>query len=398
MQKEKVYHVTMFGEFTITYQKESINVTKYLGKQLVNLFQVLLFNHNSICHKEELIEILWSESENPISIMKFTIFRLRKDLQKIPFFKDKEMIQTVRGGYQLNPEIKWKCDFDDFFDMWEAIKYQEKLDEGGLKKAMKIVNIYKAKFYVSNSQLLWAVNLSEFYRSSYVKTVIKICKKLIDEGKYEEMMSMNYSAIMLEPFYEGLHYYYMKGLLETNDYHKALKYYDDLNDAFLRELGTGLSDHFKELYDAIIIDYEDYQRLELTSLIQDICNRTSQSGGFYCTLDMFKYMYELSVKSGLRDEKKYFLISFEVLKGHNKSEEVHTIINKVKRIIATSLRNSDVFAKVNQCQFVSLVCCQDETNVDLIIRRISKKFYIKNRNKGFILNCCSAEAVLHKDK
>ena len=75
--------------------------------------------------------------------------------------------------------------------------------------------------------------------------------------QFEKMMSINYHAILLEPFYEGLHYYYIKGLIELKDYHNALKYYDDLNERFYKELGTGLSPRFKELYDVITEDIEE---------------------------------------------------------------------------------------------------------------------------------------------
>ena len=85
MAKE-IFDVTLFNEFTITCGKEKAIITEYLGKQLVNLFQVFLYYREQPVHKDTLIEILWPESDNPISALKFTIHRFRKDVQKIPFF------------------------------------------------------------------------------------------------------------------------------------------------------------------------------------------------------------------------------------------------------------------------------------------------------------------------
>ncbi|NBK98939.1 MAG: hypothetical protein EOM50_13135 [Erysipelotrichia bacterium] len=397
MERE-VYEITMFDEFTITHQGESVIATKFLGKQLVNLFQVLLYYKDQPIHKDKLIEILWTESENPNSVMKFTIFRLRKDIQKISFFKDKELIITTKEGYQLNPAFEWRVDVDEFTKIWEEIKFVNDLDNKQLKQAYRMVQLYKGKYYISNSQLLWTTQVCEFYRQAYVKCVTKICKRLLAEQKYDEMMSLNYTAILLEPFYEGLHYYYMKGLMETSDYHKALKYYDDLNEAFLRELGTGLSDRFKELYNVIMKDHEDINRLELDDLIKDLSTRTEENGGFYCTFDMFKYIYELSVKTGVRENKKYFIISFELINENGSNEEVYGMANKVKGLISKLLRNNDVFAKVNDGQFVVLVNCQSLDNAYLIIQRISKKFYAKFRNKHVRLNYNVAEAVLYEQE
>lgn len=397
MSENNIYEVKMFNQFTIEHNGEVANVPKYLGKQLVNLLQLLLYYRETPIRKDKLIEILWEQSTNPNSVMKFTIFRLRNDIQKIPFFKDKEIVITTKEGYQLNPAFEWKIDIEEFTQLWEEIQFMKDLDHKSLQKAYRIVELYTGKLYISNSQLMWVVQISEYYRQSFVKSVIKICRKLMAEQKYDEMMALNYSAILLEPFYEGLHYYYMKGLLETSDYHKALKYYDDLNEAFLRELGTGLSDKFKELYNVIMKDHDEINRLELDHLIRQLSTRTEISGGFYCTFDMFKYMYELSVKTSKRENKVHYIMSFEVISKEDDDKAVYEIINKVKRIIASSLRNNDIFAKVNNGQFVVLANCENLDNAYLIIQRITKKFYNKFRSMSFRLNYNVAEAVLYDD-
>lgn len=393
MAKE-IFDVTLFNEFTITCGKEKAIITEYLGKQLVNLFQVFLYYREQPVHKDTLIEILWPESDNPISALKFTIHRFRKDVQKISFFEGKELILTVKQGYQLNPDFEWHIDSEEFGNLWEEIKFEENLSAKTMKIAYRMVDLYKGKFYISNSQLMWTQQVCEFYRHAYVKCVIKICKKLLEEQKYEEMMTLNYQAILLEPFYEGLHYYYMKGLLETSDYHKALRYYDDLNESFVKELGTGLSMRFKELYDAIMSDHENIERVKIDSLLKQLSRRTEEEGGFYCTFEMFKYMYELVMKSAMRDNKRLYLISFEISHEDDKEEEVFKVVNKVKHLIALSLRKNDLFAKINEGQFIVLVDCQTVENAYLIIQRISHRFYKKFRNKKLRLNYYVTEAKL----
>ena len=186
----------------------------------------------------------------------------------------------------------------------------------------------------------------------------------------------------------------MKGLLETSDYHKALRYYDDLNESFVKELGTGLSMRFKELYDAIMSDHENIERVKIDSLLKQLSRRTEEEGGFYCTFEMFKYMYELVMKSAMRDNKRLYLISFEISHEDNKEEEVFKVVNKVKHLIALSLRKNDLFAKINEGQFIVLVDCQTVKNAYLIIQRISHRFYKKFRNKKLRLNYYVTEAKL----
>lgn len=377
------YTVKTFKEFEITYNKETINVSKVLGKQLVNLFLVLLYHRDRPLPKEELIEILWQQSENPTSALKFSVYRFRHEIQKIPFFVDKEIVITTKQGYQLNPELEWSIDFEEFSDLWSKLQHEDTLNAKTFTYAFRMYKIYDGKFYVSNSQLLWMIQLSETFRQMYAKTVMKMCQYLISKERFEEMMQINYSAIMLEPFYEGLHYYYMKGLIETDDYHQALNYYDDLNEVFVRELGVGLSDRFKELYNVIIEDHKDIQRTSVNDLLVQLSQKTSRDSGFFCTFDMFKYIFELLVKMAYREGKSYHLILINVIEEKDTdSSVIYKNVNDIKKIIGSCLRNNDVFAKINEGQFIILVDCQKKENAYLIVQRISKKFYNKYRNKG----------------
>lgn len=383
----EVFKINMLNGFTITYGEESVDVTRYLGKQLINLFQVLLYYRKQPVLKERLIEILWQNSENPNSVMKFTVFRLRKDIQKISFFAEKELIVTARGGYQLNPEFTWLVDYEKFDEIKAEIDASDGFGSKELRLGYRLVDLYKGKYYVSNSHLSWMLERCDYYRQEYVKIVVKMCGYLLEKNCYDEMMTLNYRATMLEPFYEGLHYYYMKGLLETKDYHGALKYYDDLNEAFLRELGTGLSQRFQELYDVVLKDHQAVGRLDMDSLVKELSVRSNVQGGFYCTFDMFKHIYELTVKEDLRGGESHYLITFEVIKEEEKEgNEICIITNKVKKIISESLRNCDVFTKINDGQYAVLVDCKKKENGYLIIQRISKKFSYRFRNKGYHLN------------
>lgn len=72
----------------------------------------------------------------------------------------------------------------------------------------------------------------------------------------------------------------MKGLVATRNYREALKYYDELNDIFLSELGTGLSKRFKQLYDIIIADHAKEESKDMETIIRTeeaVINKTKAS-------------------------------------------------------------------------------------------------------------------------
>lgn len=291
------YYVKTFGGLEITNDNVTVNIVELFGKQLVNLLQVLLFHSEKPVQKDELIDILWPESKNPSSALKFSIFRLRAELNEIEFFKDKEVIVTTRKGYILNPNLDWNIDFVELEKAYNQINDgSELLDEKEFKTARKIFILYQGRFYASPSQLRWILQKQEIFRQMYVKTMMRTSCYLYTQKRYDEMMLMNYQAVLIEPFNEGLHYYYMKGLVATRNYREALKYYDELNDIFLSELGTGLSKRFKQLYDIIIADHAKEESKDMETIMRELSSRDQQNQGFFCSYEIFKYFYELLLK------------------------------------------------------------------------------------------------------
>lgn len=395
----ETYHVKTFGGLEITNDNVTVNIVELFGKQLVNLLQVLLFHSEKPVQKDELIDILWPESKNPSSALKFSIFRLRSELNEIDFFKDKEVIVTTRNGYILNPNLDWNIDFVELQKAYNQINEgAELLDEKEFKIARKIFRLYQGRFYASPSQLHWILQKQEVFRQMYVKTMMRTSCYLYTQKRYDEMMLMNYQAVLIEPFNEGLHYYYMKGLVATRNYRETLKYYDELNDIFLSELGTGLSKRFKQLYDIIIADHAKEENKDMETIMRELSNRDQQNQGFFCSYEIFKYFYELLLKMSVRNEQNYYLIMLQFSDGTLDYEKVGVDFDRVKRLVSSCLRSNDLFTRTSETQLLLLVDCQTEENAHLIIQRISNKFYSIFRKKNYRMNYSVHKAELDRNR
>ena len=395
----ETYYVKTFGGLEITNDNVTVNIVELFGKQLVNLLQVLLFHSEKPVQKDELIDILWPESKNPSSALKFSIFRLRSELNEIDFFKDKEVIVTTRKGYILNPNLDWNIDFVELQKAYNQINEgAELLDEKEFKIARKIFRLYQGRFYASPSQLHWILQKQEVFRQMYVKTMMRTSCYLYTQKRYDEMMLMNYQAVLIEPFNEGLHYYYMKGLVATRNYREALKYYDELNDIFLSELGTGLSKRFKQLYDIIIADHAKEENKDMETIMRELSNRDQQNQGFFCSYEIFKYFYESLLKMSVRNEQNYYLIMLQFSDGTLDYEKVGVDFDRVKRLVSSCLRSNDLFTRTSETQLLLLVDCQTEENAHLIIQRISNKFYSIFRKKNYRMNYSVHKAELDRNR
>ena len=313
--------------------------------------------------------------------------------------KDKEVIVTTRKGYILNPNLDWNIDFVELQKAYNQINEgAELLDEKEFKIARKIFRLYQGRFYASPSQLHWILQKQEVFRQMYVKTMMRTSCYLYTQKRYDEMMLMNYQAVLIEPFNEGLHYYYMKGLVATRNYREALKYYDELNDIFLSELGTGLSKRFKQLYDIIIADHAKEENKDMETIMRELSNRDQQNQGFFCSYEIFKYFYELLLKMSVRNEQNYYLIMLQFSDGTLDYEKVGVDFDRVKRLVSSCLRSNDLFTRTSETQLLLLVDCQTEENAHLIIQCISNKFYSIFRKKNYRMNYSVHKAELDRNR
>lgn len=156
----ETYYVKTFGGLEITNDNVTVNIVELFGKQLVNLLQVLLFHSEKPVQKDELIDILWPESKNPSSALKFSIFRLRSELNEIDFFKDKEVIVTTRKGYILNPNLDWNI---DFVELQKAYNQINEALNCWMKKSLRLLEKYLD--YIKDVFMLHQASFIGFYKN-----------------------------------------------------------------------------------------------------------------------------------------------------------------------------------------------------------------------------------------
>lgn len=379
---EDVIKIQMFHSFRIQYKGEDLNVTKILGKQLVNLFQLLLLNVGKDVSRDDLVEILYPESEDPRNVLKFSVFRLRKALKDVPMLSDLDIVQTTKNGYRINKDIQFDCDFQRFERILKKIENANEVFDGReVELGKELVDVYAGHLYLTSNASIRVNQICEWYRSKFASCIVSLCKSLLKQGRFHDMLALDYNAIIKEPFYEGLHYYYMKALIETRDYHKALQYYDDINEAFYKELGIGLSIRFKELYDVVEAEYKKVKPMTIDEVYNNLLENNKADGGLFCSYEMFKYLFEYSIKGAQRDGKHYYLILLELNNKNYSPENEMALTNKLKAVIESSIRNNDIFTRVNNYQYILFVDCHNEDNAYIITNRISSTFYKKmNRN------------------
>lgn len=378
---EKTYprlDVCLFGELTLSIGDESNQPLLYLGKNLKQFFEVLLYHRLNPLTKEQLIDLLWNDSENPSSALKFAVHKLRQLLSAQPMFKDLDLIVTTKNGYGINPDIDMYVDTEEVDRLWrlsidKSVSITEKRE-----LLSKLVSIVKQPFLINSAHLMWTVPIREYYFGIYNRSILFLLNEYELEKEYDKVMDLTQMALKIEPFNEDFHYYYLNALVLSAQYRKAIEYYEHLSKQFYKEFNLQLSLRTKNLYNFIIAK-EELETLDISELMNNLNDNSEFQGALYCEYEVFKRLYQIALRNSERTDEQSYVMLFDLSCAEN-DFVVSKMLERLKTAIGISLRKGDVFARMNVSQFILLLPCKTEENAHVISSRIQQAFY-KNTDR-----------------
>ena len=383
MNKEQI-KIKLFKEVSIEYNNNEIILSKVMGKKLINVFMLLALKNGKPVSSEEIHAKLWPESSDAKQIIKYSIFRLRKELSEIDSLEGLDIIETSEDGYMLSRNYEYEIDTVVFEGLYMTnIDPFDKITAKESKIAIEIIKMYKGRLYLTNEAPFSLVTQGNKLSSYYSNTVQKLSEYLLDNELYDSVAKINLKIVEIEPFLEIPHYYYLKGLIGSNKFHEALVYYDAINERHIAETGLNLSPMFNDLYIEIVnkTNENKKEKRNIDYVETDLKKNIKKNGAFYCTYAVFKNIYEISAKTAKRYGGHVFIILFTIDKV-SRGENIVKTSSYLKEIIEDSIREADVFTRLNERQFVILSLSNDRKKLFKVIDRICPKFYRRfNSNK-----------------
>lgn len=360
----------MFGSFSVTLNEKTINFEDILGKQLVNLFAYIAYNHGKTLSKERLISIFWPDSDSPESAMKNAIFRLRNELKTNKHLNGINFITTTNNGYSLCSDQELYFDTDIFDNAHNLIQANSNDNN---QEYQKLFDIYTEPF-LNNNLSDWALTIRNHYNDIYLKDILKWLEKLVEQKQYTEILTICDTALLIDPFNDEFHYNYLKALIEVKRYNDAINYYERISKMFYQELGIPLLNKIQSLLN-IISTKDDNNRTNLEELISKVEEPQKQNGGYYCDYAVFKGLYQLEKRECLRDNTTKYILLIEV----NSMDSEYTVLytNRLIESVKQISRKSDVYSQISKTQIALLLSMKKQEDGYIIIDRLLKAFYRK---------------------
>lgn len=377
--------ISTFGDFDIKIDGNSVLKKSKRTNKNLELLKYFITYRNRKLVPETIIDNMWPGMDfiDPKNTLRTQIFRLRKNLN--------EMSSAVKKDCACNFDIAFENGFyvfkvddccivvaDRFEDgINKADLIRKKDSDKAIEIYRDIINLYKGEYLSENPYSEWVFTIRSRYHRLFVQSLLRLLELLKSNDDFVEIIDIYERTVTYEPFEESLHIYFLESLIELKEYKNALSHYNYITGRMYREMSIRPTPMLKSIYRRILSDGEENQETDLIHVEKKLANDDKLDGALFCDIDYFKTIYKLERRKTLRTGNIKFsgLISIVQQNGGNFSDvDKEAASNTLKSVLLKSLRKGDVFSWWNPCQMVVLLTDVIEANLQLISKRIKKRF------------------------
>lgn len=373
------FRVTMFGEFSIEYGESFITDQSNRSKKVWTLLEYLIVHRKRFVSQDELIELLWSESNSrdPINTLKVLMHRVRATLNELDFENSRQMILYSHGAYGWNPEFECETDVDEFQRLIRQSELETENDDRRLELLLKVQEIYKGHFLQKKATETWVIPLASYYRSLYTKVIQDASALLFRQKKFEKLVDLCRRAIIFEPYDEKLYIYLIQALIQTGQMDKALELYHTVSELFLREFGISPSEELSALYKEVVKTVKSPE-MNIEAIKAKLDESDNVVGCYFCEYEFFKMVYRLQARTVARTGEVIFIILLSISDANDSGVPTQKILNRgmdaLKATIQCNLRSGDLFTRYSVNQFLVMLPLSSEGTVNMVAQRIMRAF------------------------
>ncbi|MDO5519739.1 MAG: BTAD domain-containing putative transcriptional regulator [bacterium] len=379
MSMKLCFHITMFGDFSITYDNNLISDKGKHSKKCLFLLEFLIANRNARYSNNDIIDLFWPEdtSENPLGALKTLLHRTRSMLKNANF--PSTMIIQENGTYRLNTNYTYQIDCEEFDEISKKLNHCS--DKAAyLPLYEHAFHLYQGPFLATFSYESWILPINTYYHSRYLKLMNEYINLLLSKEEYPQIASICCHALSIDRFDEDLHYYFIYSLYKSGKQSAAIEQYKLTIELLRTKYNITPSERFLNLY-KLIINTPGMENNDLLSILNTLYEGTSQEGGFFCEYAFFKEVFHYVARTSIRTGDDAYLCLLTIVNKYNGTLE-KTTINKAMHVLSqtiqVSLRRNDLFTQYSPCQYIILLPNTNQSGGELVLHRIVHKYQCNN--------------------
>lgn len=377
MEHPDVLQVNMLGEFSLTYKGQTILDQHSRSRKVWALLEYAIAFRDKDISQADLIELLWPEEDDisdPSNTLKTLLHRVRSQLGQL----DEDLRKALtyrRGSYRWAPVVPCQIDVEDF-DNYCKQAANEGDELVRLELLCKAIDIYKGDFLPRSALDSWVMPINTYYRAQYIKIVYEALDLLTQNGRFDQALEVCQKAVTIDPYDEGLHLSMIRCLLSTGAQRAALQHYKHVTDLFFTQFGVSPSDEMTSLYKDVVKTDKNME-LDLSIIKEGLQEACPDRKAFHCEYEFFKEIYRLEARSAMRTGQVIHIALITVTSDSRREltqKQTNATMDRLREVIATSLRRNDVFARYSVTQHLIMLPSASFENGQMVMNRIVSAF------------------------
>lgn len=374
------FYVTTLGELTISYKGRCVYDKNNRSKKPWNFIAYMLINKDRDISADELISLIWDEDteSNTQGALKVLLHRVRMYLDPLTDENDSDPIYFKKGLFRWNYSDITGSDYEDFRNLVAAADDTSLSAEERIEGYEKALALYKGDF-LSKNLSTWTNTYRDEFHSLYLHAIYNLIDIFYSLEKYTNITLLCEKALFIEKNDEKLYYHLINSLYKSGKQKRALEKYNETTATFYKKFGITPSDELKALYREIIKTVNTSENN--IGLIQaDLKEGSDRKGAFMVEYEIFKDIYQITVRACQRSGDSAFLCLFTLVSTVDDSvipsdiKHFSKAMDELSSVISTTLRKGDIYARYSVSQFVILLTNVTFENGSTILTRVSQTF------------------------
>lgn len=219
-----------------------------------DIFCFIASSRHRRAEKDVLIDTFWAEEDFDAVEKNFhpTISHIRKALNAKQAFKQ-NFIVFRDGAYQLNPELEYLIDVDEFEQAISSAAEARK--EGDTAKAKDLLEqaskLYRGEF-ITGSYDDWALERRGYYSDQYATALSALAELAFAEEDHPAALRFARQVLGEDPFREDTHRLIMRILSAQGERAAVKKQFETLESLLMDELGVGPAPETVKTYNELV--------------------------------------------------------------------------------------------------------------------------------------------------
>ena len=375
--------VKFLNTYTITTEdNRCLSFNKINSSKLAVLLAYIIYHHRHKLNSLDLQELMFvnNSSTNPANALKALTFRLRGLLNKN--LGEYDYILSSQGTYYWNPEIELVFDVDNFINYYRLGR-NELNDDKKVKLYQKALLHYDGDFLkmINNNDKL--LSIRHYLNSHFLNVTTFLIDYYLKMNEYSVVEEICLKVIATNPSDDNVNCALVYALVKQGKLALAKKRYykikDSLSNPALRKISHYLN---MDQYNNYEIDFD---------VIYSDLKENHVNGAFVCDYDLFKNIYQLSLRTSLRSgsKKSMVLLTLHPKDYITKNPEINNLVleetsNTLQQILIKSFRLGDVVCRYSIKQYLLILDCNYQ-GAKKAIMRVKKKFYLQEKYERVVI-------------